>query len=109
MSYILDNNRLKLLVHSDESQLYNGYLVAKLAAEILALHTRTDKAEAENKRLREALESLRETEHYECEDCFYSCPKTGACFKEVPDYAECTCGMDRRNAIIDKALKGGEE
>ena len=72
------------------------------------LVSRAEKAEAENKRLREALESLRETEHYECEDCFYSCPKTGACFKEVPDYAECTCGMDRRNAIIDKALKGGE-
>ena len=67
------------------------------------------KLEAENKRLREALESLRETEHYECEDCFYSCPKTGACFKEVPDYAECTCGMDRRNAIIDKALKGSQD
>ena len=108
MRYILDNNRLKLLAHSDESQLYSGDLVAELAAKILALHIRIDKAEAENKRLRIALESLRETKHYECEDCFYSCPKTGACFKEVPDYAECTCGMDRRNAIIDKALKGGE-
>lgn len=83
-------------------------VVDEYAKEVDRLNSDLEKVESKNKQLREALESLRETEHYECEDCFYSCPKTGACFKDVPDYAECTCGMDRRNAIIDKALKGGE-
>ena len=84
-------------------------ILASWKADMYARLEEIHKLEADNKRLREALESLRETEHYECEDCFYSCPKTGGCFIDVRDDTECTCGVDRRNAIIDKALKGGEE
>ena len=32
----------------------------------------------DNTRLKEALGSLRQT-HYVCEDCWYSCPKSGEC------------------------------
>lgn len=68
---------------------------------------RADALKAEIERLREALESLRQSEHYECEDCWYSCEKHPDCCY-VGKGSECTCGMDRRNAIIDDALKGGE-
>lgn len=33
--------------------------------------------------------------HYDCEDCWYSCPKSGNCCNDtVGD--DCTCGYDRR-------------
>jgi hypothetical protein len=42
--------------------------------------------------------------HYECEDCWYSCPKSdeGCC----NEYAEdgCTCGADKHNALIDEIM-----
>ena len=69
-----------------------------------ALCDALEAAQAENARLREALESLRVKEHYDCEDGWYSCPK-------VPNYygsgdeGKCYCGMDRINAIIDAALE----
>lgn len=65
--------------------------------------TRAEKAEAECERLREALESLRST-HYECDDPWYSCPKSeGGCANDGQG-DECNCGADARNAIIDAAL-----
>lgn len=54
-------------------------------------------------RLREILESLRIDNHYECEDCFYSCPKLGEDYCGISD-DECTCGMDENNAKIEEAL-----
>lgn len=55
------------------------------------------------KTIREALEKLRR-KHDECEDCWYSCPKSedGCCDDEQGD--ECNCGADKHNAILDTAL-----
>jgi hypothetical protein len=62
---------------------------------------------AEIERLRAALLSLREDTHAECDDCWYSCPKSGACCdQDRKDTDVCTCGVDRRNKIIDSVLKG---
>ena len=50
------------------------------------------------------IESFRQKEHdYVDEDCWYSCPAH-------PDYCgeqarECLCGMDARNAKVDRALE----
>lgn len=40
-------------------------------------------------------------QHYECEDCWYSCPKSedGCCDENRGD--DCTCGADTHNALID--------
>jgi len=53
--------------------------------------------------LREKLEELRRP-HYVCDDCWYSCPKSGEeyCGNENPD--RCTCGADEHNSIIDEIL-----
>ena len=64
---------------------------------------------ARNNRIAElmaALESLRRTQHRECEDCWYSCPKSEGCCNDDEPSDKCDCGMDRQNAIIDTALKG---
>lgn len=52
--------------------------------------------------LARALRGLRK-KHYECEDCWYSCPKSeeGCCDTRQQ---ECTCGADKQNAQIDSAL-----
>jgi hypothetical protein len=37
--------------------------------------------------------------HYECDDCWYSCPKSeGCCNDEKP--TRCTCGKDRADAAL---------
>ena len=65
------------------------------------------KANAKIEILKAALENLRKKKHDEGVDCWYSCPKSeDYCGKDRRDI--CTCGMDRINTIIDKALKGGE-
>ena len=53
-------------------------------------------------RLRAALEAAK-IPHYVCEDCFYSCPKSGECCNEEAD-GKCWCGADAHNAKIDEAL-----
>lgn len=53
--------------------------------------------------LREKLESLR-LSHYICEDCFYSCPKSGECCNDSERDGPCNCGADRRNSIVDEIL-----
>ena len=42
--------------------------------------------------------------HIECEDCWYSCPKSegGCCNEAEPDI--CNCGADKANKNIDQAL-----
>ena len=54
-------------------------------------------------RLRAALE-VAKIPHYVCEDCFYSCPKSGECCDSDTDPTMCTCGADAHNAKIDEAL-----
>lgn len=48
------------------------------------------------KRLREKVS------HYECEDCWYSCPKSGECCNENAG-TDCTCGADDENALREEA------
>ncbi len=42
--------------------------------------------------------------HYDCEDCWYSCPKSedGCCNSGKGN--ECDCGADNYNAIIDRII-----
>lgn len=42
--------------------------------------------------------------HYDCEDCWYSCPKSkdGCCDENQGD--ECNCGANKHNAAIDAVL-----
>lgn len=55
-------------------------------------------------RLAELLPKLKRN-HYECEDCYYSCPKCkeGCCDEREGD--QCTCGADKHNALVDEAIK----
>lgn len=52
--------------------------------------------------LREKLEQLRQS-HYECEDCWYSCPKSDACCNDEAA-SVCNCGADQHNALVDEIL-----
>lgn len=57
----------------------------------------------ENERLRNALEGARR-KHTDCEDSWYSCPKSpDGCSNDGVGH-ECNCGADRVNAMIDAAL-----
>ncbi len=90
---------------SDDVEFFRVDYVARLEGKVAAL-------EAENARLREALETLRITKHYECDDCWFSCPKAEH-YCNDDGRILCDCGMDRTNKIIDAALspapeKGGE-
>lgn len=55
-------------------------------------------------RLIEILESLRQTNHYECEDCYYSCPMN-ADYCGGKDRNKCECGLIEKDANIDEALE----
>ena len=53
---------------------------------------------------RAALEALR-LGHYECEDRWYSCPKSdGGCANEYQG-VDCTCGADSHNARLDALIR----
>lgn len=52
--------------------------------------------------LTKELEALRRT-HVTCEDCWYSCPKSGECCNEY-EGSECNCGADEANERIDAIL-----
>ena len=56
-------------------------------------------------RLLMALEKLRRT-HYQCEDCWYSCPKAGEeyCGDRERDGDACNCGADEHNMILDSII-----
>jgi len=50
------------------------------------------------------VKSLIRTVHDECEDCFYSCPKSeDYCRSDVDDV--CTCGMDYQNERLNRMLE----
>lgn len=53
--------------------------------------------------LREKLEKLRRS-HDVCEDCWYSCPKSGECCNEALPKDYCNCGADEYNKILDEIL-----
>jgi predicted nucleic acid-binding Zn-ribbon protein len=42
--------------------------------------------------------------HYECNDCWYSCPKSGECCNDELPKDECNCGADEHNKKIDELL-----
>jgi len=50
------------------------------------------------------IESFRRTQHYECEDGFYSCPSHPDYFGN-DDRTFCSCGLVRDNAKVDEALQ----
>ena len=59
--------------------------------------------DAQIRTLRDALIAAK-ISHYVCEDCFYSCPKSGQCCDDDADPEKCYCGADAHNAKIDEAL-----
>ena len=60
--------------------------------------------DAQIRKLRDALIAAKRP-HYVCEDCFYSCPKSGECCNEDErSRNRCNCGADAHNAKIDEAL-----
>jgi hypothetical protein len=68
-----------------------------------AQEKRITELEQEVERLREFIDTRCRRTHYECEDCWYSCPKApGGCCND--DKEGCTCGADEWNARIDEAL-----
>ena len=49
------------------------------------------------------IERLRKpVSHLECEDCWYSCPKSGKCCNDN-EGPECNCGADAENALRTEA------
>ena len=50
-----------------------------------------------------ALQAAKEA-HLICEDCWYSCPKSGECCDDAADPELCKCGADEHNAAIDATL-----
>jgi hypothetical protein len=56
------------------------------------------------KRIKELLNSLHR-KHLECEDCWYSCPKSDeGCCDSDKDKNVCDCGADYTNNKIDEIL-----
>lgn len=43
--------------------------------------------------------ALRFREHRECEDCWYSCPKSGDYCRDDGD-TKCDCGKDQADALL---------
>ena len=67
-----------------------------------SLSIKTQKIES----CKSALVNLRIENHHECEDCWYSCPKSeSGCCDDSVEKTRCTCGKDRNNQIIDQLLK----
>lgn len=53
----------------------------------------------------EALEKSKRT-HVTCEDCWYSCPKSGECCNEHRKGDDCDCGADTWNVYVETVLAG---
>ena len=41
--------------------------------------------------------------HRECEDCWYSCPKSGECCDDRQE--DCNCGANQHNKKVDEAIE----
>ena len=57
----------------------------------------------------EALRGLHQGTHYECDDRWYSCPKSQEGCADDREPGQCTCGADFTNERIDAALKAIDE
>lgn len=69
---------------------------------LAALSAAEQRAEA----MKRALMDLRHTQHYECEDPWYSCPLSpDGCANE--QQVGCTCGTEAHNNRIDAAIASG--
>ena len=53
------------------------------------------------KALVETLTQAAKRSHYECEDAWYSCPKSPSGCSNESEGEDCNCGADRHNAEID--------
>lgn len=71
-------------------------------AGLKVVERRRDELKAERDRLLALLQESRKN-HYECEDCWYSCA-TLTC--DEHRRGECDCGADKWNAKVDAALSG---
>jgi len=47
--------------------------------------------------------------HYSCEDCWYSCPKSGDGCCDDRQGDECNCGTDKWNAEVDAMLAAAQQ
>ena len=47
--------------------------------------------------------------HDICDDCWYSCPKSGDCCNDFVDKDECRCGADEDNASLDAHANAWEQ
>lgn len=56
---------------------------------------------SQRERVYEILEELRRSRD-QCEDCWYSCPKSGDCCNDNQKHDECNCGADRHNALVEE-------
>jgi hypothetical protein len=57
-------------------------------------------------RILRRLQNMLDSPHDECDDCWYSCPKSleGCCdTRQPPDV--CTCGKDGRDETIKEAIR----
>lgn len=63
----------------------------------------TDSLRAKVERL---INPILETPHAECDDCWYSCPKSGACCddREQGPNPVCRCGKDALDTILREVL-----
>lgn len=61
-------------------------------------------------KLQDAVEGFKNITHSECEDSWYSCPKSeDGCSNDQYSKNECTCGADYWNQKIESALKESRE
>ena len=58
---------------------------------------------SKKKDLLEKVKKLKKA-HYECEDRWYSCPKSGSCADDSLDGSDCNCGTDMDNEKIDEII-----
>ena len=77
--------------------------IVEYLRQVGSLIVRASEAADYVERLRFALIAAKRA-HYVCDDCFYSCPKSGECCDQDADPEKCYCGADAHNAKIDEAL-----
>lgn len=75
----------------------------QMYAEALAASKEVERLRANDARYQAALLAAKRS-HYECDDCWFSCPRSGECCNEA-EGSECNCGADRHNAALDAAIK----
>lgn len=78
--------------------------VCELAHSVVALHNRVAEQAAEIERLRACILTLAiEQTHVDCDDGWYSCPKSFSGCLDDQAGPECNCGADEWNARVRAA------